>query len=371
MTPIARKRALKRARKTLEQLLSQDAAEAAALAGLRYVNDEEPGIRRKRWGRGFTYVDAAGKHLRDETIRTRCLALAIPPAWTDVWICEDSSGHIQATGRDDEGRKQYIYHEVWEAARSANKFGRLALFGYKLPGLRAQVDRDLRRHNFPLERMVALVVYLLDKTHIRIGNLEYVQDGAYGLTTLLSEHLSVNGEQLHFDFTGKSGKRHEIDLHDRRLARLVQRCQELPGQFLFMYEDEAGELRQVLSTDVNSYLRAQMGQSFSAKDFRTWGATTLAAEALLQHVAQQEAPQEEHITAAIKVAAQGLGHTTTVCRTYYVHPALLTSYCQGLLQAPAEPQPRLSTAETAVLNLLFTELAIPPELLPELLAEED
>ncbi|MCB0070285.1 MAG: DNA topoisomerase IB [Caldilineaceae bacterium] len=346
-------------RRKLRHLLSEEPAEAAATAHLRYVNDDEAGIRRQPWGRGFTYFDAKGKRIQDKTVRARFQELAIPPAWSDVWICADTAGHIQATGRDDEGRKQYIYHARWEAVRNRVKFERLALFGLVLPALRRQLDRDLAQRHFPRTRVIALVIRLLDATYIRIGNPEYAQNGAYGLTTLLNDHLTVSGARLHFSFVGKQGRQQEIDLRDRELARLTRRCQELPGQHLFVYEDEKGEWRPLTSGDVNDYLHRHMGRRFSAKDFRTWGATVTVTQHLLTAASPaQETDADAAVKAAIAAAATQLGHTPAVCRTYYVHPAILDRYRRGTLAEAATEWPGLSAAEATTLAVLLDELDV-------------
>ncbi len=335
-----------------------DPVEAAERADLRYVNDDEPGFQRKPWGRGFTYLDMEGRHIKNGQQRERMEALVIPPAWREVWICADPQGHIQATGRDEQGRKQYIYHLKWDEVRNERKFSRLMAFAEALPRLRRQIDEDLRRHGFPRPRVLALVVSLLDESLIRVGNAAYAaQNDSYGLTTLQNEHLTVSGSHIHFDFTGKSGKHQEVTVRNRRLANLVRRCQQLPGQHLFQYTDEAGELHAVTSTDVNDYLREQMGESFSAKDFRTWGGTVLAAQALARQV--ESAPDvaaAKQAVAAVKEVSAMLGNTTAVCRDYYIHPHIFQAHESGdllpVMRAVTEPIKGLSETETAVLNLL-------------------
>ncbi|MFO7537762.1 MAG: DNA topoisomerase IB, partial [Chloroflexota bacterium] len=254
--------------------LAIDPVQSAKQAGLRYVNDEEPGIKRRRCGRGFTYIDAQGKTIRDPKIRQRFKSLVIPPAWTDVWICVDESGHIQATGQDDKNRKQYIYHSRWQEVRNQAKFNRLLPFGESLPQLRTQIDKDLRRHGLPRERVVAAVVRLLEESLIRVGNREYAQQNdSYGLTTMRNKHVEVTTTTISFDFPGKSGQNQQVVIQDARASRLIRQCQELPGQELFQYIDDAGDAQTVESADVNEYLFTATGQAFTAKEFRTWGGT--------------------------------------------------------------------------------------------------
>lgn len=337
--------------------------QAAEMAGLRYVSDEEPGFRRRRQGRGLAYLDPKGNYVKDEKLRARFDSLVIPPAWTDVWICADEKGHIQATGRDDAGRKQYIYHPHWEEVRNEAKFNRLIPFAGVLPQIRAQVDRDMRRRGMPREKVLAIVVRLLEETRIRIGNLEYARrNGSYGLTTLENEHIEINGSRLRFSFTGKSGKEHNVDLYDRRLARHLKLCQDLPGQELFQYLDEEGNRRAIDSGDVNDYLRQITGQNFTAKDFRTWAGTVLALDELYQRgEATDEKYAERQIVDAVKAVAEGLGNTPQVCRAYYIHPAILDAYRTGDLfaavaAAAAHPttddEHALSTDEAAALALI-------------------
>lgn len=336
--------------------------ELALQAGLSYVNDSEPGYHRKPWGRGFTYLDEKGRHVANEKVRQRVEALVIPPAWTDVWICRLPDGHIQATGRDEKGRKQYIYHVCWEEVRNQVKFGRLRAFGEALPALRAQVDADLRSHSLSRTRVVALVISLLDKTLLRIGNAAYTaENGSYGLTTLEEEHTAVSGSHITFSFVGKGGKPQEVSLNDRRLARQVQKCQELPGQQLFQYLTEDGAVVDLTSTEVNEYLHEYTGQQFSAKDFRTWGATVAATEKLAELGPADSADEaEKSMITAVKYAAAQLGNTYPVCRQYYVHPDILKAYQDGQLtkQVQAVRSGRkkvtdgLSELETAVLTLL-------------------
>ena len=321
--------------------VSTDPRRAAERAGLRYVNDDEPGYRRKPWGRGFTYLDPDGEHVSDDALRARFEALGIPPAWTDVWICADENGHLQATGRDERGRKQYRYHEAWQQVRSEAKFNRLIPFGEALGAIRARCERDLRRKGLPRDKVLAVVTCLLDRTLIRVGNPAYArQNGSFGLTTLRDRHVAFSPEGCTFEFVGKSGKKHCIGLDDPRLARLVRRCRDVPGYHLFQYYDEAGRRGEIGAADVNAYLKDTTGQEFTAKDFRTWGATVHAAVTLAEQaeLCEDEREAEARLTAMIKTVAERLGNTPAVCRTYYVHPALPDAYRDGALH---EAWPRL------------------------------
>ena len=340
------------------EILELTAEELAAQAHLTYVSDDQPGIERQPWGRGFTYRDDNGNCLKDGDIRRRCQELMIPPAWQNVWICADSKGHIQATGRDEKGRKQYIYHAQWEEISQQTKFDRLIPFAECLPALRTQVNKDLRHHKLSHQKVTALVISLLEESLIRVGNDAYAaQNQSYGLTTMQSDHLDVNSTTIHFDFIGKSGKHQEIDVHNRRLARLIKRCQELPGQELFQYENGSNTYTPITSTDVNHYLLTHMGHHFTAKDFRTWGATVLAAQEFIeQGQAETEPAGAKHVVAVVKAVAAALGNTPAVCRRYYIHPLLIESYLSGdLLPALATTKTAvsgLSRLETAVLNFL-------------------
>lgn len=337
-----------------------DPAAAARAAGLRYVSDILPGIRRRRAGRSFRYVGPDGEPLRDPGELRRIKALAIPPAWTDVWICPSSRGHIQATGRDARGRKQYRYHPRWRELRDTAKYGRLRAFGEALGAVRAAIERDLARPGLDRERVLAAVVRLLDTTLIRIGNEEYARaNGSFGLTTLTCEHVQVEGTALRFEFRGKSGKHHTVDIRDRRVARVVKRCQELPGQRLLQYRDAQGACQSVDSDDVNAYLRAHAGQEFTAKDFRTWAGTVLAAEALLAiGPASSETDARHNVVKAVAAVAERLGNTRAVCRKCYIHPTVIEAYLSGALFEAAGTVARqpaadhLSTAERVVLALL-------------------
>lgn len=311
-----------------------DGAEAARVISLRYVTDGEAGIARRRAGRGFRYVDASGRTVRSRSDRDRIRALAIPPAWTEVWICGDDKGHIQAMGRDARGRRQYLYHPDWLRMRDEAKFSGLVPFARALPAMRRQVDRDLCRHGLPRERVLAAVVWLLDNTLIRIGNPAYAREnGSFGLTTLRDRHVGIVGSTLRFVFKGKSGREWKLRLTDRRIAGIVRRTQELPGQTLFQYLDESGNRVSVTSHDVNGYIGDIC--RFSSKHFRTWGATVQA----LSLFAQTALPESRKETAELrnciinKVAAT-LGNTRSVCRSSYIHPQIIASWESG--QLPAE-----------------------------------
>jgi len=344
----------------LDADLRPEAEEVARAANLYYVCGDEPGYTRRPWGRGFTYLDAAGHHVKDAALRQRFENLVIPPAWTDVWICADPKGHIQATGRDAKGRKQYIYHPRWETERNALKFSRMIPFGEALPALRQQIDADLRQHKLSREKVTALAVRLLEETLIRIGNEEYAQrNHSYGLTTLQEKHLTLSGSHIRIEFTGKHGKQQEVDVRDRRLARQVARCHELPGHELFSYLDENDQVRPLTSTDVNTYLREYTGCDFTAKDFRTWGATALAAS-ILREMPEVEEPEarQKQVVEMVKQVAEALGNTPAVCRQYYIHPAVTEAYLAGTLReetAVTTPVEGLSEAETAVLQFLRTQ----------------
>jgi DNA topoisomerase-1 len=305
--------------------------DSAEEAGLRYVNDGMPGIRRKGAGRGFSYVGTDGRRVTDKRVLGRIRSLAIPPAWTDVWICPIARGHLQATGRDARGRKQYRYHPRWHEVRDEVKYERMIAFGEALPRIRRRVDRDLSLPGMPRERVLAAVVRLLEKTRVRVGNEEYARENrSFGLTTLRNRHADVGSSRIRFRFRGKGGKEHEVELDDRRLARIVARCQELPGQALFTYLDEEGEARTVDSTDVNDYLREISGEEFSAKDFRTWAGTVLAAWALSElREFDSEAQAKKNVVRAVEAVAERLGNTPAVSRKSYVHPTVIDAYLDG------------------------------------------
>lgn len=306
--------------------------EIAELADLVYVRDDEPGLTRRRRGKGWSFHGLNGRLITDERKLKRLKGLVIPPAWKDVWICPLANGHIQATGRDDQGRKQYIYHPRWEQQRNETKFRRMRAFGDALPALRRRLDRDLRKQGVPRERVLALAVQLLDQTHIRVGNTEYAQHDSYGLTTLRRKHLEISSCSIKLRFRGKGGKEHEVCLKDRRLAGILKKCDELPGYELFKYLDDDGKRQTIDSGDVNRYLREICGQDFTAKDFRTWGGTVTAALALHElGPADTEKEADKRIVAAVKLVAEQLNNTPAVCRQYYIHPAVLEAYRDGTL----------------------------------------
>jgi DNA topoisomerase-1 len=312
----------------------------AHAAGLTYVTDAVPGIRRKGSGRGFAYYDVDGSLIRDRPVIRRIRKLAIPPAWTEVWICPDPNGHIQATARDAKGRKQYRYHPLFRAARDETKFGRMLRFSEILPGLRDRLEHDMARPGLPRHKVLATLVRLLEQTHIRVGNDEYArQNRSYGLTTLRRRHVAIRGDTLRFEFRGKSGVPHSVRFTDRRIARIVQRCIELPGADLFQYLDGDGRRETVTSADLNEYLREITGLDTSAKDFRTWAGTMLAARALREvGPAANEREARRNVNRALDQVARRLGNTRAVCRKYYVHPAILQAYMAGLV-APPPPEP--------------------------------
>jgi DNA topoisomerase-1 len=308
---------------------------SAKAAGLRHVADDGPGIRRCKSGNAFTYERPQGGLVRDPQTLGRIRALAIPPAWRDVWICPRDDGHLQATGRDARGRKQYRYHPRWREVRDDTKFGRMAAFAKALPRIRRRVGRDLALPGLPRAKVLATVVRLLETTLIRVGNEEYARENdSFGLTTLRVRQVRVRGARMQFRFRGKSGVRHEIELADPRLARIVRRMQDLPGEELVQYVDGSGETRRVESADVNGYLKELTGQDFTSKDFRTWAGTLLAARALCRmgrHVAASQA--QRNIAQAIDAVARQLGNTKAVCRKCYVHPAIVDGYLEGKLPA--------------------------------------
>jgi len=309
---------------------STDPVASAKAAGLRYVSDEMPGITRIARGKHFSYLAPDGKEIADEKELARIKALAVPPAYTDVWICPIHNGHLQATGRDARGRKQYRYHKRWREIRDETKYGRMIAFAQALPAIRKRIEADLGLAGLPREKVLATVVQLLESTAIRVGNDEYAKDnGSFGLTTLRNKHAKVEGSTVRFSFRGKSGVRHAIDLRDGRLARIIRKCQDLPGQQLFEYADEDGQPGAIDSSDVNEYIRAISGEDFSAKDFRTWLGTVTCATLLAQ---QDEAPtqseRKQRLADVIKDVAKRLGNTPTVCRKCYVHPDVLDAYLE-------------------------------------------
>jgi DNA topoisomerase I len=336
---------------------------AARSARLRYVSDADRGYSRRRRGKSFTYVRAGGQVLREPATLNRIRSLAIPPAWKDVWICPAPNGHLQATGRDARGRKQYRYHARWREAQDQQKYERIVAFAKALPGIRRAVARHLRKRGLPREKVLAAAVRLLETTLIRVGNDEYARaNRSFGLTTMHDEHVRIRGARIRFDFRGKHGIEHEIDLEDRRLARIVHGCRDLPGQELFQYVNANGEVCDVGSGDVNDYLREISGQDFTAKDFRTWAGTALAAQALQEfRDFDSAAAAKRNITKAIESVAERLGNTQAICRKSYVHPAIIEAYMDRSLVKTLKRRTekelrgklhRLSAEEAAVLALL-------------------
>jgi len=298
-------------------------------SSLRYANDALPGITRVKSGTGIRYVDPSGATIRDADTLKRIRTLAVPPAWTTVWISSHPSGHVQATGRDAKGRKQYRYHVEWRASRAETKYGRMLDFGAAMPKLRSRVSTDLVAPVHSRERVLGIVVRLLETTYIRVGNEEYARtNGSFGLTTLRDRHVRVTGDSLRFTFLGKSGKRHTVRVSDRKLTRLVKQCRDLPGQLLFQYLDAAGAPHAVESSEVNAYLREITGADFTAKDFRTWAGTLLAASGLLERSGEdtREGNTRQTLPSVVKSVSQQLGNTPAVCRTGYIHPLVLQAY---------------------------------------------
>jgi DNA topoisomerase-1 len=310
-----------------------DPLAATRAASLRYVSDIMPGITRRRSGTGFTYRDPEGRTIHDRAVLRRIKSLAVPPAWQSVWICPYANGHIQAVGRDARGRKQYRYHPRWREVRDEAKYGRMLLLGNVLPRIRARVQRDLARQGLSRARILAALVRLLETTLARVGNVEYAKGNkSYGLTTLRNRHARVEGRSVEFDFRGKHGIAHHLEVRDARLARIIRVCQDIPGQELFQYVDEAGERHVVGSQDVNDYLREIAGEEVTAKDFRTWAATNLAAVALREcTVATSEAAAKRNVLHTVEAVAKLLGNTPTICRKSYIHPAVLDGYLDGSL----------------------------------------
>jgi DNA topoisomerase I len=349
--------------KGIEPAVAVDSVEAAEEAGLQYVNDNRPGYSRRAKGKDFDYLDTERKTIRDEQRLLRVKRLAIPPAWTDVWICPIPHGHLQATGRDARGRKQYRYHSRWRDVRDDVKYGRLVAFSEALPGIRRRCARDLEQPGLPREKVLAAVVQLLEKTLIRIGNEEYARDnGSIGLTTMRDAHAKVIGSRLRFAFKGKSGVSHTVDLEDRRLAKIVKACRELPGYELFQYVDADGAPHTIESSDVNEYLRTISGADFTAKDFRTWAGTVLAAGELSEAPGfESRTEANRNIVRAVETVAKRLGNTRAVCRKCYIHPAVLDAYLDGAT-IPRSRGPRegaeqgLARDERAVVRLIRLRL---------------
>ena len=341
-------------------LLIPEPRQLARRARLLYTSDDQPGIRRLGRGTRVTYRDARGRPLRNRSQLGRIRDLVIPPAWTEVWICPEPHGHLQATGRDARGRKQYLYHPNWQLQANRAKFSKLRRFGEALPAVRRQIKRHVALPKLTKTKVVAAAVELLDQTLVRVGNEEYARaNDSFGLTTLRDRHARINGAELQLRFQGKSGKLHEVGLRDRRLARVVRQCQELPGQQLFQYRKDDGEFRRLESADVNRYLHAITGAPFTAKDFRTWKATVLVLENLLQHSAESltAAESKRTVAHATRSAAQALGNTVTICRKYYIHPQIIELFMQGQLARacgpiPSRPRNRLAPYERVLLRLL-------------------
>jgi DNA topoisomerase-1 len=334
--------------------LPVDPLESAKVVGLRYVRDEGPGIRRLPGKSGFRYVGVDGKPVRDRETLDRIRSLVIPPAWTDVWICPSPNGHLQAAGRDARGRKQYRYHPQYREVRDQTKFGRMLEFGAALQRIHRRVNRDLRLPGLPREKVLAVVVKLLETTCMRVGNDEYVrQNNSYGLTTLRDKHADVKGSRMFFHFRGKSGQQQDIALDDARLAKIVKKCRDLPGYELFQYVDDDGVRHGIGSSDVNEYLREISGADFTAKDFRTWGGTGLAALTLEElGSCESESAAKKNIIAAIKTVAGKLGNRPATCRKYYVHPAVIDAYLEGKLVELLNKLKGSKRAERCVLQLV-------------------
>ncbi|MFC3713714.1 DNA topoisomerase IB [Sphingoaurantiacus capsulatus] len=341
---------------------SVDPEAAAEAAGLSYVSDERPGITRRKQGQSFAYFHPDGSRVTDEKTLDRIRALAVPPAYTDVWISRRANGHIQATGRDAKGRKQYRYHARFRETRDSNKYERMLEFAAALPAIRERVDADMRKHGLPREKVLATIVHLLETTMIRVGNADYAkQNKSFGLSTLRNRHVDIDGSEVRFAFKGKSGKAWNVSIRDRRVARIVKSIQELPGQQLFQYLDESGERCEVSSTDINDYLREISGRDITAKDFRTWTGTVLTALAL---AAAEPVENERGVKARLKEAicdvAAALGNTPTVCRKAYIHPEVIGAFSEhdlGLRIAKgADKKGELRAEEKAVFNLLKRRL---------------
>jgi DNA topoisomerase-1 len=344
------------------QALYADAEASAQQAGLRYFPDTKPGITREWKGKSPVFYTAKGEEVTDEKVLARIQKLVIPPAWTNVWICPSANGHIQATGRDEKGRKQYVYHPQWQQARSLNKFGRMIAFGKALPAIRKQVEKDLRLKKLEKRKILAIVVELLDNSFIRIGNRAYAKENkSYGLTTLRDRHVKVEGDQIKMEFVGKKGVNQQISIKDRRLARLVKQCQDIPGYDLFQYYDESGNRQPIESGDVNEYLRSLSAEEFTAKDFRTWGGTVMMVECLETLLDENpEIEKEKSVKEASKMVAQELGNTPSVCSKYYIHPEVVNLFKQDKLidylrkhdAKPRKENPFLSRTEEFVIKML-------------------
>jgi DNA topoisomerase I len=350
-----------------------DPVVSARVVGLRHVSDDVPGIKRERSGKNFRYRDPAGKIVRDPETLRRIKSLVIPPAWTEVWICSNPNGHLQATGRDDRGRKQFRYHPRWREIRDETKYARMISFARALPKIRRRVQKDMALPGMPRNKVLATVVRLLEISLIRVGNDEYAQENnSFGLTTMRNKHVDVHGAELRFHFRGKSGKWHNVDIHDRRLAKIVEQCHDLPGQELFQFVDDDGTRHDVRSEDANQYIREISGQDFTAKDFRTWAGTVLAAMALREFEKfDTKAQAKKNVVAAIESVAAKLGNTPAVCKKCYIHPHVLDSYLDGTLVGTLKQRAEktiaksirgLPSEEAAVLGLLQQRLTIEEKL---------
>jgi DNA topoisomerase I len=334
--------------------------QSARAAGLTYVTDQAPGIRRRRRGRRFVYFDRRGRMIRRRAELDRIARLAIPPAWKDVWICESAKGHLQACGRDARGRKQYRYHPEWRQFRDEVKYDQMLAFAMALPALRRRIARDLSAPGLPRRKVIAAVVQLLEKTLIRVGNDEYARDNnSFGLTTMRNTHVRVSKSTLRFRFKGKAGKLHDIAFNDGRLARIVRRCQDLPGHELFGYVDDDDRVQDIGSADVNEYLREVTGQDFTAKSFRTWAATVLAACALQEFPeSRSQAHGKRNINKAVEAVAGLLGNTPSICRKSYIHPAMLEAYLQGTLPRTRRSSSKLRSVSSPIADFQRMENAV-------------
>jgi len=340
-----------------------DPVESARFSGLRYYPDSKPGFTRRRSGKGFVYLDTSGKLIRDSDVVRRIRSIVIPPAWTDVWICPVENGHLQATGRDARGRKQPKYHPKWREVRDELKYNRMADFAHSLPLIRRRVRKDLKSRGLPFEKVMATVVRLLETTYMRVGNEEYArQNGSYGLTTLRDHHVRFRGSRVQFQFKGKSGKVHNVEIEDAHLAKIIRRCRDIPGYELFQYLDENGQSHTIDSSDVNDYLRGITGKDFTAKDFRTWAGTVVAARALDdKQEFESMAEGKRNIVKAIANVSEQLGNTPAVCRKCYIHPAIFESYLDKRSgrrsRKGASRISGLRAAEVQVLHLLESRIA--------------
>lgn len=362
------KRYEKMIRRHVEAVTTADPIDSVKLIGLRYITDDIPGIQRRRLKKGFRYIDADGSRIRSTAEIERIESLKIPPAWKEVWICPFSNGHLQATGRDAKGRKQYRYHAQWRHMRNQTKFTRMIAFSEVLPQIRERVAQDLKLRGLPKEKVLATVLQFMELTQIRVGNEEYAKTNrSFGMTTLRDRHVDVSGSKIRFQFRGKSGVEHDIEISDLRLARIIKNCQDIPGQNLFQYFDEEGQRQSIDSGDVNDYLREITGQDFTAKDFRTWSGTILASLELYDiGVAESATATKKAITQAVKGVAQQLGNRPATCRKYYIHPAIFETYQMGFFHDVMTQQleqdqtlPRgLRCEEVAVVTILKRHLVL-------------